>query len=110
MPASHDAGVVASIEWRMSFAALLSRIETGPQRCRTAAAIAGIAAASARSAGTKTGACTTSASDAANRSPFVTSMSQNPTREPARAKCSTRLAPMPVAPPVMSTPRSRRLG
>ena len=37
-------------------------------------------------------------------------MSRKRTREPCWAKASTRDAPMPVAPPVMRTVRSRRLG
>ena len=38
------------------------------------------------------------------------SMSMKPTLAPWAAKCSTRVAPMPVAPPVISTVRSTRLG
>ena len=36
--------------------------------------------------------------------------SMKPTRAPWAAKCSTREAPMPLAPPLMKTVRSRRLG
>ncbi len=110
MPASQLSGVVSATLWRWSLAALFISAAIGPKRPRTASTAASSAVVSVRSASTNSGAVRAPGSEAASVRPEPPSMSMKPTFAPWAAKCSTRLAPMPVAPPVTSTTRSTRLG
>ena len=110
MPASQLSGVVASMAWRWSLAALLISAAIGPIWPRSLAIAASSAPMSVRSAAENTGACREFSRRITRLAAELSSMSMNPTRAPCRANCSTSAAPMPVAPPVTSTVRSCRLG
>ena len=110
-PASQLCGVVSSILWRWSLAALLSSTVIGPKRRRTVSIAASSCAMSVMSVGTNSGVVLAPAARRlASASPLATSMSTKPTRAPWATNCSTSVSPMPVEPPVISTTRSTRLG
>src|SRR5262245_5702322 len=108
---SQYSGVTLSMEWRSSWAALLTRTRAGPWSARASSTAARSAAMSRRSQAMNVGAGTprprirsTSAREASRW------ISTNATRARCSHRCSTMDAPMPLPPPVTNTARSSRLG
>jgi len=89
---------------------LFTSTAIAPMRARIASIAWRSASMSVRSHDRNSGAWRTCARRSASAAPAAASRSTNATRAPCSAKCSTNDAPMPVAPPVISTARSSRLG
>jgi hypothetical protein len=111
MPLSQLSGVVSSILWRWSLAALFSSTVIGPRRPRIMSIAASSFAMSVMSACTNSGGVfAPGVNRLTSASAFGTSMSTKPTRAPCATNCSTSVSPMPVEPPVINTTRSTKLG
>jgi len=100
-----------SSAWRSSLAALFTSTSMSPKAAATRAIAACSAATSLTSQCSKCGRGRPWRSRSSHSVREDSSaMSTKPTRAPWRAKCPTRLAPMPLPPPLTKTTRSRRLG
>ncbi len=108
---SQNSGVTSSTVCRRSSPALLISASTPENRASTRSTAARRSSVSVRSHRSYTGGrCPAAAHRATSRSAASSCTSRKATRPPCSANASTIASPIPLAPPVTSTHRPRRLG
>ena len=108
--ASNCATSIVAKSCRRSSATLLTSTPMSPKAVRVASTAARSSSMFVTSPRVNRGGVRASARRAASACAPATSMSTKPTLAPCAAKARTMSAPMPVAPPVMNTGTSCRLG